>query len=110
MNSKFPLSVKSGNVTVKIYRVKHARAASGFVYAVAYYVGPRRFLPQFADLNDALREAKLRADLLNAGRHDSAAVTRADSDELKSARKLLDGVPLLSALQEWKSPTRFSSL
>lgn len=98
---KFPIAIKSGSTVVKIYRVRHASAAAGFVYSVSYHIGPRRYLPQFASLDDAVNEARLRAGQLSEGRMESAKFARTDSDELLAARRLTGGVPLLSALAEW---------
>lgn len=61
---RFPILVKRGSVVVKVYQVRHRSTASGFAYCVSYNVGPRRFLPEFAELDAALAEARQRADLI----------------------------------------------
>jgi integrase len=102
-NEDFPKTVKHGNVTVKIYRIKHRTTASGFAYVVAYTGtdGIRR-LPQFADEAAAVEEARLKASQISAGRADAADMSRADRDELQAARSLAGDLPLLAALQEWR--------
>lgn len=105
---RFPICIKRGSTVVKVYRVRHRSTASGFVYAVSYNVGPRRFLPQFAELDRALDEARQRAELLTLGRNESAAFSRADAEELRAARKLAGETPLLSALQEWQRARELS--
>ncbi len=98
---KFPIAIKSGSTVVKVYRVRHQSAAAGYVYTVSYHIGRRRFLPQFASLDAAVNEARLRAGQLAGGKLDAASFARTDSDELVAARKLAGDTPLLSAIAEW---------
>ena len=100
---KWPRKVTIGNVSVKVYRVKHATAATGFSYVVAYSEGRRRKLAKFADPAKALAEAKLKADLLNAGQIEGASMSAGDRTELHHARKIAGGIPLIAVLEEWES-------
>lgn len=97
----YPKLIKSGSAVVRVYRTKHARMASGFVYQVAWTVAGSRKLRQFADEAAALEEARLRAGQLAAGRIDAATIGRPDMDELRAARQIVGKTPLLAALKEW---------
>ena len=99
----WPRKVTIGNVSVKVYRVKHATAATGFSYVVAYSQGRRRKLAKFADPVKALAEAKLKADQLNAGQIEGASMSAGDRTELQHARKIVRDIPLIAALEEWDS-------
>lgn len=97
----WPKDVTVGNVTVKVYRVAHATAKTGFAFVVAYRESGARSLLKFADPSTALDEARLKATQLNAGRIEGASMTSGDRDELSAARRLCGEIPLLSALSEW---------
>jgi integrase len=100
---EWPRRVVSGNVVVKVYRVKHATARTGWAYVVARSVAGRRVLQKFADLDEAMTEARLKAEQLNAGRVEGASMTTGDRDELTAARQIVAGAsPLLPALREWR--------
>ncbi len=99
---RFPLKIKRGSVTVKIYRTAQADTRSGFVYQVAWSVGGRRFLLRRADLADARLEAVTKAEQLAAGKIDVAQqMTADDAGTFNQARRLCGKVPLLAALGEW---------
>ena len=100
---EFPKTIKSGSVSVKVYRVKHRTMASGFAYVLAWAAndGPKR--QQFANEADAIAEARIKAEQLAGGRIAAAALTSDDRDAFQAARSLAGDVPLLAALQEWKT-------
>jgi hypothetical protein len=76
-SDEWPKEIKSGSVTVKIYRtVNRGRA----MFTLAYHDGGGRKLRQFADLVEARREAKDTADTLNAGRGAALELSGADRD------------------------------
>lgn len=100
-NREWPRKVIAGSVIVKVYRVKHATSASGFTYVIASSSAGTRKLQKFAIESDAMAEARLKADQLNAGRVEGAEMSRADRDELQEARKITGSVPVLVALREW---------
>lgn len=98
---EWPKDITVGNVSVKVYRVKHASAATGFAYVVAYKHGNQRKLEKFSDPDEALREARVKADQLNAGRIEGASMSQGDRDELQAARQLAGAATVMSALKEW---------
>src|SRR5450432_422778 len=98
----FPKAVKSGSITVKVYRIKHASTASGWVYGVAWNAGEGRKMVQFADEPSAMEEARLKAAQLSAGRIEAVDMTRAERDLLQAAKKIAGDFPLLAALEEWR--------
>jgi len=100
---KWPKKVRVGNVLVKVYRVKHATAASGWAYVVAHSQAGMRKLSKFATPAEALEEAQLKAAQLNAGRVDGASMSREDRDQLDAARKIAGEIPVIAALQEWQA-------
>src|SRR5258708_846983 len=98
----YPKVIRAGSVSVKVYRNRHPRTASGWVYQVAWVTPTGRRISQFADEAAALEEARLKASQLAAGRIESADMVRSDRDEIQAARALVGEVPLLAALEEWK--------
>ena len=100
---KWPKKVTSGNVSVKVYQVKHKTASSGFAYVLAYSAGGKRRLSKFADPSAALAEARLTADQLNAGHIEGASMSSSDRAELQYAREIAGRTPLIAALEEWQS-------
>lgn len=100
--SEYPKLVKAGSVVVKVYRLKHPTTASGFVYAVSYHTPEGRKMRQFVEESDAMEEARLKAAKLAEGRTEAADMSAGDRDELRAARDICAGLPLLSALNEWK--------
>lgn len=98
---KWPKTVKVGNVTTRVYRMHHETAASGWTYVLTYQQGGVRQRKKFAVPGDALAEARLKCEQLNAGRVDGASMSRGDRDELQGARKLVGSTPVMAALKEW---------
>ena len=97
---KFPLSVRRGSATVKIYR---ERKPSGDYFRVSFYKGTVRHGLNFTDLNAAKSEAEAKAAQLSRGDIDAMAVTGRDrvvyARALEAIRPL--GVPLDSAALEY---------
>ncbi len=112
---RFPITVKRGSCTVKIYRDKKKR---GTYYRVAYQLGGKRHRLNFSHLDKAKAEAEAKASQLSRGDVDAAQLTGRDrlvygraleavkghgvpldavAIEYGEARKLLDGVPLVDA-------------
>jgi hypothetical protein len=102
ISNKYPAPVRVGNVTLKIYRSRKPKTKSGWAYSIAAQdEAGRRRLIQVADEREAWTRAEDMARALNAGEGDGATMGRADVRELAAARKICNGHPLLSALQEW---------
>lgn len=100
---KYPRTIKAGSASVRVYRNRHPRTASGYIFQVSWHVGGNRKLQQFTKEAAALEEARLRAEQLASGRTDAAAISKPDRDELCAAREIVGKAPLLAALREWKS-------
>lgn len=101
-NRDWPRKVKVGNVVVTIYREAHKTYASGFRFKVWWTEAGVPKHENFADEAEALDEARLKAEQLNAGRIEGASMTLSDREELLALRKISGDVPPLAALQEWK--------
>jgi integrase len=112
---RFPILVKRGSSTVKIYR---DRKPEGTYYRVTYYLGAKRQRLNFSNLQEATNEAEAKASQLSRGDVDAAQLSGKDrleygraldtvkqfnlpldavAIEYKEARNLLDGVPLIDA-------------
>ena len=114
---RFPITVKRGSCTVKIYRDKKKR---GTYFRVAYQLGGKRHRLHFNDLEKARGEAEAKASQLSRGDVDAAQLTGRDrlvygraleavkehgvpldaiALEYSEARKLLNGVSLIDAVR-----------
>jgi hypothetical protein len=60
----FPMVVKQGSVSVKIYDVENKGRLS---YTVSFHAGGKRRLKMFADFDEAYAEAKAKANALSRG-------------------------------------------
>src|SRR6476660_5229694 len=80
---RFPLVVKRGSSTVKIYR---DRKPGGTYYRVTYYIGGKRHRLNFNDLQQAVNEAEAKASQLSRG--DIDAVQLYGRDRLVYGRAL----------------------
>jgi len=98
---QWPKLITKGNVTVKVYRVKHSTTTSGFAFIVAWRSAEGRKTLQFANEKEALDEAGLKADLLHAGRVEAADISREDRDLITAMREKCGDIPPLTALNEW---------
>lgn len=100
---QYPKAIKRGNVSVRVYQVKHPKVKNGVIYSVAWYdeTGARK-QKQYTDPAEAEREAVLRAEKLAAGEVQAADASMADLRELERARQLAHPEPILAALDEWR--------
>ena len=100
--SQWPRTVSVGSVSVKVYRVRHAGAASGFSHVVTYATPAGRRSVKVADEKTAIETARLRASQLHAGKIDIAAsITGDDIATLGEARRIVGKTPILEALGTW---------
>lgn len=99
-SQSFPLLIKRGSVTVKIYR----GVADGYEsFTVAYHDGQKRKRQVFADLAKAKREADSVATKLCSGQIDVLNLTSQDRADFVHARAALEPakVSLVVAAQEY---------
>ena len=101
-SNAWPRTVSAGHASVKVYRTDRETTSTGYAYTVAWTTPAGRKRQRFADAEEALNEARLKAAQLNAGRIEAAAMTSTDREELAAARRAVGDVPLLSALEEWR--------
>jgi integrase len=113
--NRFPLIIKSGSFSVKIYR---DRKPSGTYFRVAYHILGKRYRLNFADLEKAKAEAEAQANKLSRGDVDAMLLTGKDrllygraveavrefnvpldgvALEYSEARKLLNGAGIVDA-------------
>lgn len=106
---RFPVLVKAGSTTAKIYKVRKQQAKAGYCYTVSAHHAGQRIARQYTTLERAKEEARRIVDVIDRGR---AAVesqaTASDLAELAAARELVGEVGLLSALHEWKRASEIS--
>ncbi len=97
---EWPLKIRAGSVTVKIYQTP-TRGNPGFT--VVYHEGARRVRRMFGDLRKARVEARDVAERLNAGRGAALELTGADRDAYLYAMDKLRpvGVKLAPAIDEY---------
>ena len=96
---KFPVTVKRGHTTVKIYRTP-SRGCDA--YTVSYYLGDQRVRKTFADLGLATTEAETVANKLSTGEVNVLTLTSGDRLSYVRAIEALKptGVPLeMAAMQ-----------
>ena len=96
---KFPITVKRGHTTVKIYRTP-SRGCDA--YTVSYYLGDQRVRKTFADLGLATTEAETVATKLSTGEVNVLTLTSGDRLSYVRAIEALKptGVPLeMAAMQ-----------
>jgi integrase len=112
---RFPIVVKRGSSTVKIYR---DRKPAGTYYRVTYHLGGKRHRLNFSNLQSATNEAEAKASQLSRGDVDAVQLSGKDrleygrakdavkefavpldavAIEYSEARKLLHGVSLCDA-------------
>ncbi|HEX4638998.1 MAG TPA: site-specific integrase [Chthoniobacterales bacterium] len=96
----FPHLVKSGAVSVKIYRCKNRGYNS---FAVMYSLGGKRRQKNFAKFEDARSEAQEMATRIARGDADVLQLSSADRSGYLAAMDLLRplGIPLHSAVEEY---------
>jgi integrase len=102
----FPIIHRAGSVVVRIYRqerpAERGRESRAF-YALSWHdAGGVRRIRQFADLEVARAEARLKAEALAAGRSEAAsALSMDDVALLAELRRVAGAIQPLHALQEW---------
>lgn len=99
MAAAFPLLIKSGSVTVKIYEVR--RKDGRAVYSVAWHAEGGRKLRQYQELKEAKAFARVTADDLAAGQVEQTRWTAADRDDYETGRRIAGGM-VTPALREWE--------
>jgi integrase len=73
---KFPLTIKAGSSSVKIYR--EPRDDGSIYYKLSYHLGGKRHRPSFADLDEAKNEAQAKAAQLSRGDIDAMQLNGKD--------------------------------
>ena len=102
---KFPVLIKCGSVTVKIYR----GATRGYpLFTISWYEGRTRMRRTFAKLEDAKTEAEQIAKKLESGHRTAAKMRNADAEEWGLAKADLDPlkIPLNVAVKEFAEAKR----
>lgn len=100
----WPKIIKAGAVAVKIYRVRNVVHGREYhLFTVAYSLGGKRHLKQFADYDEAHAEAKKRVAEIAIGRVEANYVSTTDIEILAQAKRLLlpYRAPILQAVEEW---------
>ena len=87
MKSKFPIVVKQGSVSVKIYRTPSNGCDS---FTLSYYQDGVRKRPTFSNLQAAKDEANVIVNRLGNSDADILTLTSADRAAYLRARQLLD--------------------
>lgn len=97
---EFPMEVKSGSVTVKIYKVENKGRDS---FTVSYFADGRRKQKMFADFKEAHAEAKSKAISMSKGELDVLHLASADRLAYVHAVEALKptGVPLELAAKDY---------
>lgn len=115
----FPVTVKSGNSIVKIYRHENGKYVE---FKVAFYLDGKRKMETFADYGKAKKRADDINDSVKAGDSEALSISREDrilferassalegcgveidtaTREYAEARRLLGKVPLLEAVRDY---------
>ena len=96
--SGFPIRIKSGSATVRIYD----RSDAYPYYRVAHYVGAKRRMKPFTHLADAQRQARQIAEQISAGEGNLGSMSGTDQLIYQRARDAIAslGVPLDTAAIE----------
>jgi hypothetical protein len=104
-SEKFPISVKAGSSSVKIYR---DRKRSGHCFLLVFYLGRKRRRLNFSSLDAARKEAAAKAAQLARGDMDAVQLT--GRDRLIYGRALdaitATGVALDAAATEYAQPAK----
>lgn len=97
---RFPLVIKRGSCSVKIYR---DRKPNGTYYRVAYHIGGKRERLNFSDLEKAKLEAEAQASKLSRGDVDAMQITGKDRLVYGRATEAVreTGIPLDAAALEY---------
>jgi len=103
---KFPIIVKKGHASVKIYRVKNRGAVN---YCVSYVSPTGRQRKNFANLDLAKREASNVAQHLADGDIEALNLTGREKQIYVEAERAIAGTGLPLNLLEWLAPFRVKS-
>ena len=105
---KFPMTVKRGNVRVKIYSTPTNGCDS---FTVAYYFAGKRQRRTFADLELAKQEAEIAATKICAGELDVLSLTSADRTSYVRSLEMLKplGTPLEMAVMQFVEAAKLLS-
>ena len=97
---KFPITVRRGNVRVKVYKTPSHGCKS---FTIAYYFGGRRVRKTFPELATARAEADLVANKISTGELDVLSLTSADRVAYVRAMSMLSaaGTPLEIAIMQF---------
>src|SRR6266480_7439260 len=101
IQTKFPITVKKGHATVKVYEVKNRKTTN---YTVAYISATGRQRRTFADLDLAKREAGIIAQNLADGDMEALKLTGREKQIYVEAERAIaaTGLPLHSVAHEFK--------
>lgn len=96
----WPVLVKAGSSTVKIYRVENRGKDA---YNISWHEGAQRKRRMYADFVKARTEAKIIAETINAGQGDTLRLTSKDREAFETAMRLLNplGIGLAAAASEY---------
>jgi hypothetical protein len=96
----FPITIKKGSASVKIYRVKNRESVS---YTVSHVGATGRVLRQFADLDEAKSEAAVVAQNLALGDMEALKLTGREKQIYVEAERAIaaTGLPLHSVAHEF---------
>lgn len=102
----FPLVVRSGSATVKVYRIRPGRPNEH--YEVRFYSEGAMHRHYFSDLDKAKAEAKLAAEKLAAGELEVLKLVGQDRQEYLAAKANLQptGIPIMLATKEYADMCR----
>ena len=101
--TKYPITIKHGSASVKVYRVKRASAKSGYVYPVAWYDSKGvRDQRQYHGEQEAIKQAKKKAKELVSRGKDAELVRWEHKEAYVAAQAVVGEIPLLSVAKEWK--------
>ena len=85
----WPRKIVVGSVTIPVYKVKHPTNRSGFAYVVVHSSPSGRKTQKFADLDEAIQEARVIAARLSAGRVEGSALSSGAREEYVAAKRLV---------------------
>jgi integrase len=101
----YPLIVRKGSVSVRVYRVKNAKR--GEVFEVTWFKEGLRHRKSFRQAGDARKHAEFTAKALDAGKGASLALNGAELESYRLSKRILaemgGDLPMHSIVQEYVS-------
>lgn len=99
------IEMTRGSTTVKIYRVKNRGTE---IFMVTWFVGGKRLRKNYADEKTARREAVGLVDKLSRGQAQAISLTGADRDAYVQAQQELAplGIPLYSTVRDYATAAK----